>query len=139
MGKPVNALYVGDALDELRKLPSDSVDMCLTSPPYFRLRDYGANGQLGLEASVDSWAEAIRVIAAEIRRVLVPTGTFWLNLGDTYANHPRQGGAVEKSAAGAGAGRPTPAAGPLDSAEQDHLGQAQPDAEQRWGPADRHS
>jgi DNA modification methylase len=93
MGESINVLHVGDALEELRKLPSDSVDMCLTSPPYFRLRDYGAHGQLGLEANVDSWAEAIRLIAGEVRRVLVPTGTFWLNLGDTYANHPRQGAA----------------------------------------------
>lgn len=91
MDKPINVLYVGDALEQLRKLSASSVDMCLTSPPYFRLRDYGADGQLGLEASVDSWAGAIRSIAAEVRRVLVPTGTFWLNLGDTYANHPRQG------------------------------------------------
>ena len=65
MGESVNVLHVGDALEELRKLPTDSVDMCLTSPPYFRLRDYGANGQLGLEANVDSWAEAIRLIGGD--------------------------------------------------------------------------
>ncbi|WP_212745869.1 DNA-methyltransferase [Sinomonas susongensis] len=65
--------------------------MCLTSPPYFRLRDYGGDGQLGLEYTVDDWAESVRDIAREVRRVLVPTGTLWLNLGDTYAMHPRQG------------------------------------------------
>ncbi|WP_434615617.1 DNA-methyltransferase [Arthrobacter sp. A5] len=91
MTEPVNVLYVGDALDQLRKLPTGSVDMCLTSPPYFRLRDYDADGQMGLEADVEAWAGVIRAVAREIDRVLVPTGTFWLNLGDTYANHPRQG------------------------------------------------
>lgn len=76
MIEPVNVLSVGDALDQLRKLPAGSVDMCLTSPPYFRLRDYGADGQLGLESDVESWADALRAVAREIDRVLVPTGTF---------------------------------------------------------------
>jgi site-specific DNA-methyltransferase (adenine-specific) len=91
MTEPVNVLYVGDALEKLQKLPTGSVDMCLTSPPYFRLRDYDADGQIGLESDVESWADALRAVAREIDRLLVPTGTFWLNLGDTYANHSRQG------------------------------------------------
>lgn len=88
---PRNQVLVGDALDRLRTLPSESVDMVLTSPPYFRLRDYGTPGQLGLEPHVDDWVAALMAVSREIRRVLVPTGTVWLNVGDTYATHARQG------------------------------------------------
>lgn len=84
-------MLVGDALDRLRELPDNCVDMVLTSPPYFRLRDYAAKGQLGLEPHVDNWVDQLATVSAEIQRVLVPTGTFWLNLGDTYATHPAQG------------------------------------------------
>ncbi|GFG50177.1 site-specific DNA-methyltransferase [Mycolicibacterium agri] len=86
-----NELLIGDALDRLRELPDDSVDMVLTSPPYFRLRNYAARGQIGLEPHVDQWVDQLADISAEIRRVLVPTGTFWLNLGDTYSTHHSQG------------------------------------------------
>lgn len=91
VNEPLNRIMVGDALATLRRLKSSSVNMCLTSPPYFRLRDYGKDGQLGLEDAVGDWASAVRDIAREIHRVLVPTGTLWLNLGDTYATHPKQG------------------------------------------------
>ncbi|WP_369044671.1 DNA-methyltransferase [Sinomonas sp. P10A9] len=91
MTEPLNRILVGDALATLQRLAPGSVDMCLTSPPYFRLRDYDDAGQLGLEPHVDDWATAVRDIAREVHRVLVPTGTLWLNLGDTYAMHPRQG------------------------------------------------
>ena len=90
---PRNTLLVGDALDRLRELPDGSIDTVLTSPPYFRLRDYAADGQLGLEPHVDDWIERLVEISAEVHRVLVPTGTFWLNLGDTYATHQSQGAA----------------------------------------------
>jgi DNA modification methylase len=65
--------------------------MVLTSPPYFLLRDYQVSGQLGLESHVDEWVTNLRTVARELHRVLVPTGSLWLNLGDTYATHPRQG------------------------------------------------
>lgn len=84
-------ILVGDALDELRHLPDSSVDMLLTSPPYFRLRNYQHDNQIGLEAHVDEWVERMAGVLAEAKRVLVPTGTLWLNLGDTYATHPSQG------------------------------------------------
>lgn len=84
-------LLVGDALTELRKLPDGSVDMVLTSPPYFRLRDYGRDGQIGLESHVDDWVQRLLPVMRELRRVLGPTGSLWLNLGDTYATHPREG------------------------------------------------
>ncbi|EPZ18426.1 DNA-methyltransferase [Mycobacteroides abscessus] len=88
-----NRIIVGDALDRLRQLPDASVDCVISSPPYFRLRDYGATGQIGLEPRVDQWVNQLTAISAEVHRVLVPTGTFWLNVGDTYANHPSQGAA----------------------------------------------
>ncbi|OFJ55642.1 DNA-methyltransferase [Mycolicibacterium grossiae] len=88
---PRREIIVGDALERLRKLPDASVDMVLTSPPYFRLRNYGHNEQIGLEASVNDWVDRLGGVMNEVRRVLVPTGTLWLNLGDTYATHPSQG------------------------------------------------
>lgn len=88
---PRNRIIEGDALTELQAIPDGSVDCVVTSPPYFRLRDYDADGQIGLEAHVDAWVEHLATISREIGRVLVPTGTYWLNLGDTYASHPSQG------------------------------------------------
>lgn len=88
---PRNQILVGDALTRLSALPDASVDCVITSPPYFRLRDYAAHGQLGLEAHVDHWVEQLVAISAQVARVLVPTGTYWINVGDTYAKHPREG------------------------------------------------
>lgn len=93
---PRREVLIGDALERLRALPDNSVDMVFTSPPYFRLRDYAADGQIGLEPHVDQWVDRLAEISAEIGRVLVPTGTYWLNLGDTYATH-RSHGADRKS------------------------------------------
>lgn len=90
---PRNEILLGDALTRLRELPDASVDCVVTSPPYFRLRNYGVSGQLGLEGHVDSWVDGLRDVLAECGRVLVPTGTLWLNLGDSYATHPREGAA----------------------------------------------
>lgn len=88
---PVGQILVGDAGQQLRHLPEGSVDMVLTSPPYFRLRDYQVPGQIGLEAHVDQWVDELVVVMAGVRRVLKPTGTLWLNLGDSYSTHARQG------------------------------------------------
>lgn len=84
-------IIVGDAHRELRQLPDASVDMVLTSPPYYLLRDYQVPGQLGLESHVDDWVNNLHAITRELQRVLLPTGSLWLNLGDTYATHLRQG------------------------------------------------
>jgi DNA modification methylase len=78
-------LYLGDALDVLQGLPGGSVNCCVTSPPYFGLRDYGVEGQYGLEASPAKYVERLRVLFAEVRRVLADDGTLWLNLGDSYS------------------------------------------------------
>jgi site-specific DNA-methyltransferase (adenine-specific) len=88
---PRNRIVIGDALKLLQALPDASIDCVITSPPYFRLRDYDADGQIGLERHVDQWVEQLAEISEQVRRVLVPTGTFWLNLGDTYSSHPSQG------------------------------------------------
>lgn len=64
----------------------------MTSPPYFRLRSYGAGpAELGQEAHVDAWVEHLRKVAAEIQRILVPTGSFWINVSDSYSKHDRFG------------------------------------------------
>ena len=89
--RPRNAILEGDALEVLRSLASSSAEAVVTSPPYFRARDYLVAGQLGQEQHVDDWAENLRAVCAEIARVLVPTGSLWLNLGDSYSNHARLG------------------------------------------------
>ncbi len=86
-----NQLLVGDALQQLIQLPDSSIDMALTSPPYFRLRDYDTAGQLGLESHVGDWMQNLLRVSQQLRRLLLPTGTLWLNLGDSYSFHPSQG------------------------------------------------
>ncbi|AQP47282.1 site-specific DNA-methyltransferase [Tessaracoccus aquimaris] len=88
---PRNTILTGDAATRLAELEDASIDCVITSPPYFRLRDYQNAGQLGLEATVDAWVHGLRPVLRQLARVLVPTGTVWLNLGDTYSTHPRQG------------------------------------------------
>jgi len=86
-----NRILIGDATVQLRLLPPDSIDCVVTSPPYYGLRDYGMAGQLGLESNVGAWVDAMRSVFAEVARVLKPTGSFWLNLGDSFSTHPRFG------------------------------------------------
>ena len=78
------ALYVGDALEVLCTLPDESVQCCVTSPPYWGLRDYGTDGQLGLEPTPFLYVEDLVTAFGEVRRVLRDDGTLWLNLGDSY-------------------------------------------------------
>jgi DNA modification methylase len=75
----------GDVLARLRDLPADHVDIVVTSPPYWGLRDYGIAGQLGLEPTLAEHIAAMVAVFAEVRRVLKPEGTLWLNYGDCYA------------------------------------------------------
>ena len=82
-------LHHGDAFDVGRELPHGSADCIVTSPPYFGLRDYGADGQYGLENSPAEYVETMRELFAELRRVLADDGTLWLNLGDSYASSPK--------------------------------------------------
>ena len=86
-----NQIILGDAHEELIKFPKASIDTVITSPPYFGLRDYGHHRQIGLESNVELWAERLLTICREVGRVLKPSGSLWLNLGDSFSNHPRQG------------------------------------------------
>lgn len=77
-------VHNGDALTVMRAMPTESIDCIVTSPPYYRLRDYGCEGQLGLEGTPEEYIDRLRDIFAEARRVLKKEGTLWLNLGDGY-------------------------------------------------------
>ena len=77
-------LLQGHCLEVLRTLPTESVQTCITSPPYFGLRDYGCDGQIGLESTPDAFVSSLVDVFAEVHRVLKSDGTLWLNLGDSY-------------------------------------------------------
>jgi DNA modification methylase len=74
----------GDVREKLRELPDGSVQTCVTSPPYWGLRDYGVQGQIGLEPTLDGFLSAMVDVFAEVKRALRDDGTCWVNLGDTY-------------------------------------------------------
>jgi DNA modification methylase len=94
-------LHHGDALDVARRLKARSVDCIVTSPPYFGLRDYGIDGQYGLEESPAEYVATMRALFSELRRVLADDGTLWLNIGDSYASKMKgQGGGGGKSTLG---------------------------------------
>jgi DNA modification methylase len=78
-------ILVGDCIESMRGLPDQSVHTCVTSPPYFGLRDYGHDGQIGLEPTPDEFVTKLVEVFREVRRVLRDDGTLWLNLGDSYA------------------------------------------------------
>lgn len=84
MKQPEYQLLLGDCLSSLRGMPDRSVHCCVTSPPYFGLRDYGVDGQIGLEETPDEFVQALVTVLREVRRVLRDDGTLWLNLGDSY-------------------------------------------------------
>lgn len=84
-----NKIYQGDALEVLKTLPSESINCCVTSPPYWALRDYGVEGQLGLESNFNNYINKLCDIFDEVKRVLRKDGTLWVNIGDTYGT---QGG-----------------------------------------------
>lgn len=90
---PLGRILVGDVRERLADLPPSSVDTVITSPPYFALRDYGHPEQLGLEADVDAWVKNLVSVCDDVARVLKPTGSLWLNVGDGYSSHPSQGAA----------------------------------------------
>ncbi len=86
-----NTVLIGDVRAELKQLPRRSVDCVVTSPPYFRLRNYDHDEQIGLENHVDQWVDNLRQVFTELARVLTPTGSVWLNLGDSYSRDPASG------------------------------------------------
>lgn len=89
---PRNTVIEGDAEAMLARLAPNSVDCVVTSPPYFRARNYAAGAaELGQEDHVDEWVERLCRVSQELARVLVPTGSYWLNVGDLYSRHARLG------------------------------------------------
>jgi DNA modification methylase len=87
-------ILIGDCREKLRELPDASVNCCVTSPPYFGLRDYGVDGQMGLEPTPEEFVAGMVGVFREVRRVLRDDGTLWLNIGDSYANDGKWGGAT---------------------------------------------
>lgn len=79
-------VIIGDCIEGIRTLPDQSVHTCVTSPPYFGLRDYGVDGQIGLENTPDAFVARLVDVFREVRRVLRDDGTLWLNLGDSYGS-----------------------------------------------------
>lgn len=87
-----NTILTGDARQILADVLPESVDCCITSPPYANaLRNYGAPDQLGQEPTITEYVASLRAVLRGVRRMLKPTGSLWLNLGDAYAKHPMQG------------------------------------------------
>ena len=79
-------ILIGDCIASMRTLGAGSAQMCVTSPPYFGLRDYGCDGQIGLEATPDEYIAKMVEVFREVRRVLKDDGTLWLNIGDSYCS-----------------------------------------------------
>ena len=106
-----NDIHQGDAADTLAEIPDSSVHMVMTSPPYFGLRDYGHENQIGLEDELDAYIEELVGVFREVRRVLRPDGSAWLNLGDSYAGGGGMAGVPDDH----------------ESKTVDHSGDGQPD------------
>ncbi|MDR1604069.1 MAG: site-specific DNA-methyltransferase [Gracilibacteraceae bacterium] len=91
-----NIIMCGDALGVLQTLPDGCVNMAVTSPPYYGLRDYGVDGQIGLEPTPAEYVSRLAAVFREVRRVLAPDGTLWLNIADSYAGSiPKSWGGVK--------------------------------------------
>lgn len=82
-----NKIYQGDVLNVLKTFPDESIHCCVTSPPYWGLRDYGVEGQIGLEKTPEEYVSKMVEVFREVKRVLRDDGTLWLNLGDSYAGN----------------------------------------------------
>lgn len=90
-------LHQGDSLEILRTLEAESIHCCVTSPPYLWLRDYGPEGQIGLEATPEAYVERMVEVFREVRRVLRKDGTCWINIGDTYCTSGKGGAGPAQS------------------------------------------
>ena len=87
----------GDCIEMMKTLPEKSINCCVTSPPYFGLRDYGHEAQIGLEETPEAFVQKMVEVFKEVKRVLRDDGTLWLNLGDSYYNYrPGKGQALVK-------------------------------------------
>ena len=92
-----NTIIQGDTLEVLKQIPSNSVDMCITSPPYWNLRDYGEERQIGLEYTTKDYINKLINIFEETKRVLKDNGTLWINIRDTYSKGINRCGVKNKS------------------------------------------
>ena len=92
----LNKIYCGDAVEVLRTLPDDFVDSVVTSPPYYGLRNYGVDGQIGFESTPDEYIKRLTSVFMECFRVLKKNGTMWLVIGDSYAGSGRGKGDINK-------------------------------------------
>ncbi len=112
----INKIICGDCLEVMKGIPDESIQCCITSPPYWGLRDYQTEGQFGLEETPEAYAAKMVEVFEEVRRVLKPDGTLWLNLGDSYAGsgrgrdadgtwNPGQGGSKQGTNVGSTLGR----------------------------------
>ena len=90
-------IYQGDALEVLKQFPSESIDMCITSPPYWNMRDYGDKNQLGLEYTTSEFIDNLYNVFHEIKRVLKDEGSLWINIRDTYSKGVKRCGVKNKS------------------------------------------
>ncbi|TWC11415.1 DNA modification methylase [Pseudomonas sp. SJZ085] len=100
---PSHQILVGDCIDMMRTLPDRSVQCCVTSPPYYGLRDYGVDGQIGLEETPADFIARVVEVVRGVRRVLRDDGTAWVNMGDSYASGGRGGGGSFMAERGDGA------------------------------------
>lgn len=96
----LNQCHFGDCLETLRQMPDGIAQTCVTSPPYFGLRDYGHDGQIGLEATPDAYIAKLVEVFREVKRLLRDDGTLWLNIGDSYTGSASNGGKDTKTMAG---------------------------------------
>lgn len=85
-GMTYDTVIQGDCLEMLKTMPDKSINCCVTSPPYYGLRDYGVDGQIGLEETPEAYVSKLIEVFREVRRVLKDDGTLWLNIGDSYCN-----------------------------------------------------
>lgn len=95
-------LFVGDAEAVLGNFPDDHFQCAITSPPYWGLRDYGVEGQIGAEPTVDEFVDRLVKVFSEVRRTLRPDGTFWLNIGDSFTSGGRTWRQTDKKLAARG-------------------------------------
>ena len=101
-----NTVHHGDCLTVLKTFPDEFIDCCVTSPPYWGLRDYGVSGQLGLEKTPEEYVSKMVEVFREVKRVLRKDGTLWLNLGDSYAKSESNNGGYSDKSTLAGFSRP---------------------------------
>lgn len=95
-----SAIFTGSSLDLLKNFPDNWCQTCVTSPPYWSLRDYAISGQIGLENSLEDYIQKLVDVFEEVRRILRNDGTFWLNIGDSYTSGGRTWRAPDKKNAG---------------------------------------